>query len=187
MAGTAAAGAATAATLSAGQIALLSLTAASTGLGVMSSVQAGQQEKARAVYSGQLADVNRTNASQAARDAIERGQQDLIAQGRRIGAVRGAQTAALAASGVDVSFGSAADVAGDTTALGRQDLATVANNAQREADSYRISAANYRDQAAGSYASAGAAGGNTLISAGSTLLEGAQRFGGQYLKYGKKT
>jgi len=73
----------------------------------------------------------------AGRDAAEaiiaQGEFDAEAYRRRLVGVLGAQRASWGAQGLDVSFGSPADIAAETTAIGEQDIAQIRENAMRQA------------------------------------------------------
>lgn len=162
----------------------MALTAASTGLSIAGGIQSSKASQAQATYAGQLADVNAQNADVAARDALERGQLDAVAHGRQVAQLRGQQVVDTAASGIELGFGTPADIAVDTALMANEDRARIAANAGREADSFRISASNYRADAAGSRAAAAAEKSSMLINAGSTLLGGATQLAGTWKKYG---
>ena len=72
----------------------------------------------------------------------------------------------------------------DTAMLAAEDNRTIAENAAREADSFRINAQNYRADAAGARAAGANARTAGLINAGTTLLNRATQIGGQFAKYG---
>lgn len=159
-------------------------TVAATGVSVAGGLQAADAAKASARYQGKLGDVNAINADRAARDALERGELDAVKHGREMAQLRARQQTAFAASGIELGFGSPQDVAADTDLLGNEDNARIFENAGREADSYRISASNYRAGAAGDRAEAKNIGTAAIINAGSTLLNGASQFGDRVAKYG---
>lgn len=80
----------------------------------------------------------------AAADAIERGNEDMMAIRRRTRGLVGKQRAAFASQGIDVSTGSAMDLQDETKALGVIDEATTRKNAFREAWGLNASATNER-------------------------------------------
>lgn len=61
--------------------------------------------------------------------------------------VIGSQRATMAAGGIDIGFGTAADLQAATAAMGELDAATIKNNAAREAWGYRATASTLRDGA----------------------------------------
>lgn len=95
--------------------------------------------------------------------------------------------AAAAASGVDVSTGSAADVSATRSAVGELDALTLRNNAAREAWGYDVQAANSRMEGrlallAGENEAAGQRAAGV-----STLLTGASSLASQYYRTRTKT
>lgn len=121
-------------------VALLAVgTVAQIGGQLYSGVVASQN----ASYQAQVAGQNRDMANEQAVDAIARGQGEQERHGRDVAQTRGQQIARAAANGVDVSFGSAANMIGDTAELGAEDSQTIADNAYREMRGFEISAANY--------------------------------------------
>ena len=87
---------------------------------------------------------------------------------REVSKLKGEQNAALAASGVELDYGSALDVAGDTADLAREDLAQIRQNSAMEAWGYR---AEQKQQKA----AARTAAITTVLDVGSTLLTGASK------------
>lgn len=165
--------------------AMMALTVASTAVSTVGGIQSSKAQQAMADYQGQLADVNAINADRAARDALERGELDALKHGREVAKLRGQQIQRMAASGVEVGYGSSGDLLGDTDVLAAEDTGRIYENANREAEGYRINAANYRADAAGSRMEKANLKTSMVINAGSTLLEGASTLTGQYAKYGK--
>ena len=120
------------------------------------------------------ADALSTNAliaERAAASAVEQGQAEAANASTRGAQVIGAQRATLAANGVDVNSGSAADLQASTQYVTNRDVNTITANAARAAMGYSQqsqfdlqNAANYR-RAAGSV--------NPLMSGGATLLSSA--------------
>lgn len=159
-------------------------------VGERRSATAAERE---ADYQAGVLGINADLAEQAAADAIARGTQKQNQARAGTRQLRGAQRATLAAQGIDVNTGSAADIALDTEQIGELELATIANNAQREALGFKIEAANYRSQAALTrYAGRNTAAGlrnesiSTLLTTGAQLGDLAYRSGwGQKSKGGK--
>lgn len=78
-------------------------------------------------------DNNAKMAKTQAEDALRRGADEELALRQRVAQTQGAQTAALAARGLDVSSGSALGLISDTEYLGEIDALTIRDNAAREA------------------------------------------------------
>jgi hypothetical protein len=179
--------------------AFIGLTAAGTAISAIGQVKAGhaqqaagQAQQAAANSQADLADYNATVADAQAKDALDRG---TIEENRFRTAVKGlvgSQRTAFAASGVDVSTGSAVDVQADATKLGELDALTIRTNARLQAWGFKVNAYDLRQgaaiarktgvyqaqagEAAQSASYFGAAG--TILGAGANLLS---------TKYGFKT
>ena len=96
---------------------------------------------------------------------------------REVSAKMGAQRAAMAANGLDISFGSAADFVGDTAMYGEEDASTIAENTNRDVRGYLIQGANYRAEAKSQRNASTAALISGAFSMGSTLIGGAKEYG----------
>ena len=145
------------------------MTAASTAYSGISQANA---EKFRGKVAARNADMDR----QSAQDALERGRIEEQQQYRRNAQRLGAQRAAMAANGIEVGFGSAADVQEDTALIGWQDARTIRENANREAHGFSINAWNNDAQASVSKSAAKGMMIGTAMDVGSTLLDGAQQY-----------
>lgn len=158
---------------------------ASTAVSTYGGIQTSKANQSALGYQAQLADINAEYSDRAARDALERGELDALAHGRQVAALRGKQTNRAAAAGLELGFGSPFDVAGDTDVLAAEDTGRIYENANREAESFRINAQSYRNSASGDRAARANARTGMYIDAGSTLLEGATQISGTWAKYGK--
>lgn len=103
---------------------------------------AGAAMSARASYNqGKAAEqIGRNNqimAEYAATDAEKRGAKQSIEVLRRARAIKGAQRSRMAANGLDLGVGTAADLQDQTDFFGADDAATTRNNASRAAWSAR--------------------------------------------------
>jgi hypothetical protein len=103
--------------------------------------------------SGIAGAVGRERAAGRQRNFARQMADDVIAQGEReaefatmdLRRLRGAQTAAIAAQGIDPTSGSAAQIAAQTEKFGQQDIEQIRMNAAREAWGIRTQAnLNYR-------------------------------------------
>lgn len=103
---------------------------ASTGISAMSAMN--QADAAQ-----QVANNNAKMAEYAAQDAQRRGEQDAMAIQRKGAAVKSSQRVALAAKGLDLGYGTAADLQDQTDFFAQSDTATARDNAAREAWSMR--------------------------------------------------
>jgi len=97
-----------------------------TGVGVAGATQEGKFAEAQARERERL-------ARMAAADALQRGAQDAGRSRMETGQLVAEQRVAYAASGVDPTVGTPADVIADTRALGELEARILENNAAREA------------------------------------------------------
>ncbi len=153
-------------------LAAASLAVSSIGVG-LSTYSAVQQ----ANYEGKVADANAKQANEAARESIEQGKREQQQFYRQISQTKGTQQAAMAASGIDTDFGSAALIKGDTAMMGREDSAALQRNIENRTKGLDISAANYRSSASASRSQAFGAGAAGALNFGSTVLGGASQIG----------
>lgn len=136
---------------------------------VVSAVGAVQQGKA----TEQAAENNAKTLELQAEDARVRGGIAEEAHRAKVRQIRGEQRATLAASGVDMTTGTAAKVLDQTTIYGEVDARNIATNAAREAWGYETHAENELFQGR-------AAKQQGYLSGASTLLTGASRAYGIY-------
>lgn len=121
--------------------------------------------KSQGEYQKTVADFNAQLSELQAQDAIDRGGKEAQQVKMQAKQMIGSQRAVMAANGVSVDTGSAAEVQADTQKMATQDAITIRNNAAREAWGYKTQALNYTTQ--GNMAkNAGA------VNAGNTLLTG---------------
>lgn len=141
---------------------------AAAGQGVQ-AISTAQQYK----YEAKVAKANVLAEDARAKDALERGRQENLDYQRKLAQEMGQQNAALAANGVDITFGSAASVRGDTAMFGRTDVDRINQNALREARGYEINAANYGAEAISDRRKATGAIVQGAFGVASTILGGA--------------
>lgn len=157
------------------------LMVASTLLSAGGAIQQGNAAAATGRYNAKIAEMNATISEKRAYDAIERGQQEEQKKRAETARLMGAQQAAMAANGVDLSFGSPLDVITGTAALGELDALTIRSNAAREEYDYRVQAASQRAQGSLELMKGQSAQTGSWLSAGSTILSG----GANAAKYAK--
>jgi len=154
----------------------------STLLGAVGQVQQAQATAQANRYNAEVQKMNATIADRRAKDAIERGKLEEQRKRQEVARLQGAQTAAMAANGVDLSFGSPLDTLVDTAALGEIDALTIRTNAYREAYEHKVDAENKRAGAQMSNMSASAATAGGYLGAAGTILGGGASAYGQYRK-----
>jgi hypothetical protein len=150
---------------------MLIASAAGTGISAMSAIQQGQAAKATARN-------NATMAEYAAQDAQKRGEKDAQDIQRRAAAVKSSQRVGLAAKGLDLSFGTAADLQDQTDFFSQSDVATARTNARNEAWSMRAQGSNAMAQGR-------AAARNANLSAAGSLLTGGAQVADKWTQYRK--
>lgn len=155
------------------------LTAASTMIGAAGQVQQANAQADAEEYNAKVADMNATLSERRARDALERGKLEEQQKRREVAQIEGRQKAAMAANGVDLSFGSPLDTLVDTAVMGELDALTIRSNTAREAYDHQVAAVNGRADAnlRRMNASATKKGGN--LAAFGTILTGAGKAYGQ--------
>jgi hypothetical protein len=149
------------------------LIAASAGVKAVGSVVSGIGQKQVLDYQGQVADQNARLAEDQARDSIQNGNLEAQRRYRELAQTKGQQVAAMAANGVDLNFGSAADVQKDSAAIGAEDIAQLYKGSNERTRGFEINAFNYRAQAAGDRARGKGALTEGIFSGLSTALGGA--------------
>lgn len=128
---------------------LISVVAGLAGTAV-SAVGAMQQGKAAAASADYQAAVNNNNsiiAKRNAQDALDRGAVEEQEHRRKVQALKGRQTAVMAANGLDVTSGSPLDILGDTAQMGELDALTIRGNAKRESLGYESQSTNFKAEA----------------------------------------
>lgn len=121
-------------------------TVISTTMGVVSSVQSANSQKAQYNYQAQVAKKNQqiaqNNADQKRQEGIEEARMQRLKSLQAIGA----QQTAMAANGIDVTQGTALDVIEDTSAKGELDALTTRYNYESQALAYEQQADNFENQ-----------------------------------------
>lgn len=120
--------------------------AASVGSSVMGAIGQIQQAKAQNEayqYNAKIDRLNAKIADRKAKDALERGKLEEQRQRAQNAQLQGEQQAAMAANGVDLTFGSPLDVMIGSAMEGEIDALTLRANAAREERDYRQQAVNY--------------------------------------------
>lgn len=143
------------------------------GAQVYSGIAAKQQGK----YENMIDQRNAAAERNAATDAQQRGQIAQQQRYRQLAQSMGAQRAAMAANGLDLSFGSAAGTLADTAMIGNEDVLTIAHNTTREMQGHDINATNYTMQGQAAKAKGDAALFSSVLQAGGTLLGTASQVG----------
>lgn len=144
-------------------------TIASIGSGVLSAYSQVQNSKAQAAAAISTAKAQ----EEAARDAIEQGDQESDKRRRAGAAMQAENIAGMAANGIDVGGVQALDVLDDNQFLIEEDAFSIRENARRSATNLSQSAANSRAEAA-------SARSNSVFAPISTVLTTAAKVGNKY-------
>jgi hypothetical protein len=151
----------------------VTLTVAATAVAALGQGYSALSANSQARYESKVAKTNAAIEESRARDALQRGTADAQSYQRKLSQEEGQQNAALAANGIDIGFGSAADVRADTARFGREDTLNIYKNAGREARGFEINSANYLSESKAAKARAKSALISGAFNIGSTVLGGA--------------
>lgn len=162
----------------------LALALGSTVLGAYGQVQQSQAQAKADRYNASVAAMNAEIENKKAKDAIERGAQEEQQKRQQTAQLMGRQRAAMAANGVDLTFGSPLDTLIDTAKLGETDALNIRTNSYREAYEYRTQSANSSSQAEMYKAKAKSDTAGGYIGAIGTILGGAGKAYASYSKPG---
>ncbi len=154
--------------------------AASSALG---AYYGAQSQKQSLELQANLADINARMSESSAQQTLLTGQRDEQKSRIATANLKGTQRAGMAANGIDLGEGSAAQVLTSTDVMGEVDADTIAANAVRSAWGYRTQGVNQSNQALMSRASAGAI--NPGQSALTSLLGSAGTVAGNWYQYNK--
>lgn len=144
-------------------------------MGAYGQIQQAQATASANRYTAQVQDMNARLADRQARDALERGKLEEQRKRQEVARIKGIQTAAMAANGVDVTFGSPLDTLVDTAVAGELDALTIRTNAAREAHDYEVDATGKRASAKLSRMSANSASKGGYLDAFGTILGGGAK------------
>ena len=138
-------------------------------------IYSGMSANAQGKYEQQVANQNSQLEQRSQRDAIGRQETAQMQHYRRLSQAMGEARVRNSAAGLDVGFGSAAELENDIALIGYEDSATLAANANKETLGYDISAANYRNEGNAARARGKAALTSGFIGAAGTLLSAASQ------------
>lgn len=154
---------------------------AAAGVGameLMNSYAQSQAMKRQGDYEMSMADINSKYSDMQAADAIERGDKASNNYRKKVNQTAGSQRASLAAQGIAVDSGSAADIVDQTREVGAQDAATIRANAFREALGFKQASFQSQFQGRNARNTGYANANNTLMGGGlRALSSGIQTYG----------
>jgi hypothetical protein len=140
------------------------------GVAAAGTLIQGVQALAAGNYQQKVARANASMEAEGARDSITQGRDDALQFYRQIGQAKGSQVAALAANGIDPSFGSALRLQEDTASLAREDAARLYKNTDERTKGYLIRAQNdFAEGRAAKSAGVSAFAGSLFQAAGSLM------------------
>lgn len=174
IAGTAAGGLGAAGTFGTALTAMQAISLAATvGGAVMTAGSAYQQSQ----VAQQTAQNNAKVAEFQAQDAQRKGEEDAQAVQRRAAAIKSSQRVGLAAHGLDLGYGTAADLQDEVDFFAQSDAATARTNAAKDAWGKRSIGANYQAEANAQ---------NPLMAGAGTMLGGAGQVADKWYQYTRK-
>ncbi|KAA3649396.1 MAG: hypothetical protein DWQ11_18820 [Proteobacteria bacterium] len=157
------------------------------GAGLASSVVGSywSAKNSRTMLKGQarLADTNARIAELGAQQELIRGQQEVARITLQAGHLKSGQRAAMAANGIDLGEGNAAEIQASTDLMKELDTNTATANAVRSAWGYRTQAVNLQNQATVQRGTA--AGVKPGMAAFGSLLGGAGQVAGSWYSLNK--
>jgi hypothetical protein len=157
--------------MTAAQMISLGLSGAGTAISALGAIN--QASAAR-----EAARNNQTMAEYAAQDSMKRGEEEAMQVRRRGAALKSSQRTTLAAKGLDLNYGTAADLQDQTDFFTESDVATTRDNAQR-------AAWNQRARGQAMLAQGRADSLNSMMQAGGSLLAGAGQVANKWYLYNK--
>lgn len=159
----------------------------SAGMGIWGSIEESQAQKRNAQFVAEQSEFNRQFAEENAKDAISRGEVDVNKIRTKAQLIRGSQRAAMAAQGIDIDTGSAADVVQDSENAAIEDIIATRNNAAREAFGFRAQAVQSSIAGKMAIASGQSAAANTLLTGGANFVRGMGTAAVQYGEYRRQS
>lgn len=160
----------------------LSLTIAATAMATIGTGISAYQGYTQNKYQQKVANRNAALETEAARDSIDRSKIEAQQHWRKVSQIKGQQQVALAANGLDASFGSAAQLAEDTAMFANEDADALYKNQAQRTRGFEINASNFRGEASAKGQAAVGSLVKGVFDIGSTALSGAT----QYSKLKKK-
>lgn len=142
--------------------------ALTSAIGAYSSAQS---QKSAMGYQAGIDDINAKQAELSAQQELYKGNAAVAQVTQRAGQIKSSQRASMAANGIDLGTGSAAEVLTSTDIMKEQDTNTLTANAVRAAWGYRTQATNFQNDAL--MKRAGADSIDPLLSGATSLLGSA--------------
>ena len=160
------------------------ITAVLAGLSLFSSMEQAKSMQAQGEFADRMSKINARRAVLMGKDAILRGERESQKYAGQVKQTLGSQRAALAAQGIDISSGSAAEITQESRLFATENVAKIRNNAFREAMGYEIQAEQESLSGFMAKSSAESQARSTLISGGFQAI-GHMQQGGYFSKQTK--
>ncbi len=145
--------------------------ATGAGLKAIGAYGSAVSQKSSLNYQASVDDLNAAQSEKTAESVLAQGNQQVQSSELRTADLKSEQRAGLAANGVDLGVGSAANILTSTDVMGKIDANTIAANAVQSAWGYRTQATNQANDAL--IKRAGAKSINPTMAAASSLLGSA--------------
>jgi hypothetical protein len=162
----------------------LALPLAAAGLTAAGTLVQGFSAMRQGNFESGVAKQNAALERQSAEDSLKTGQSERLNFWRKVGQLKGQQTASMAANGIDAGYGTAARVADDTQAGANEDAQNLYNNIDQRTRGFIINNWNDRMQAKASKAQGQSAFVGSIFQAGGSLLSGFQQQSAMRAKLG---
>lgn len=134
--------------------------------GIATGIAESKAIKVQSEYQSRVGELNAMFADEQAADAIRRGEKRAQFSLKRGKTIISSQRASIAAQGIEVDSGSAAELQRDTKILSVQDAMQERNNAWLEANGFKARALEFRTQAGFARSAGKNASRNTLLTTG---------------------
>lgn len=155
---------------------LTALTIASTVMATAGAGFTALQANAQNRYQAKIADQNAKLAAESAKQEADNTREAALQHYRKVSALKGQQRAAMAAGGIDIDFGNAADLTADSDMLAREDVSRIYRQGGQNQRGFDIEGSNYQSQAIASRQAATGALIGGAFDMGSTALSGATQY-----------
>jgi hypothetical protein len=162
----------------------IALAAASTVTSIAGQFVQGKAAYTNAKYQQSAANANAALADDQAKQEIDATKLAAQRNYREAGALEGKQQAAMAANGIDTTFGSAAQVKSDSRMLANEDAAQIYKEGFNKTQGYVIDAYNEKLKAGAARSAARGAGWATGIGMLGTALGGASQISKMNASFG---
>ena len=139
----------------------------------------GKAAYTQAKYEQAAAVTNQHLAEDQARNEIDVTKREAARRYRQAGQLEGQQTAAMAANGIDLAFGSALDVQKDSKMIAAEDVGSIYDQGFQNTQGHLVAAYNQRLRGLAAQSTAKAAGISTAFGIASTVLGAASQLKGK--------